>query len=287
MKCLISLFAVFLFSYNSIIAQTPEQLKSWLPEVEGWSISDKTEVFNPDNLFDRINGSAPLFLENNFREMTSMEYTKGDDYITIQAYRHATPEDAFGMYASERSSDLDFLPIGGEAQGDGENMYFFAGNIYVKMSASTSQDIRVVLKQIAGDLANKIDSQATYPLVIKAFPSDGIVQHTTAYITSNYIGHEFLKGVYTSQYDVNNQKFQLFVIDAKDEAGAKAILHRYFTFTKQPLDFSQGYLTIKDRYNGDIPALWKGQYILGIFSENGGTIADAKNILDKLSANLK
>lgn len=44
--------------------------------------------------------------------MTSMEYKKGADYITIQAYRHATPEDAFGMYSSERSSDLEFLPVG-------------------------------------------------------------------------------------------------------------------------------------------------------------------------------
>ena len=70
------------------------------------------EVFNPDNLFDRINGAAPLFIENNFREMTSMEYKKGSEYITIQAYRHATPEDAFGMYAAERSSDLAYLPVG-------------------------------------------------------------------------------------------------------------------------------------------------------------------------------
>ena len=127
MKQINYLLLFFLLSFCSLKAQTPDELKSWLPSVDGWTISGEIEVFNPDNLFDRINGAAPLFLENNFREMTSMEYKKGTDYITIQAYRHATPEDAFGMYSSERSSDLEFLPVGGEAQGDKTNLYFFAG----------------------------------------------------------------------------------------------------------------------------------------------------------------
>jgi hypothetical protein len=99
------IFGILLFSVFKLSAQTSEQLKSWLPNVDGWELFPETEVFNPDNLFDRINGAAPLFIENNFREMTSMEYKKGDDYITIQAYRHASPEDAFGMYASERSTE--------------------------------------------------------------------------------------------------------------------------------------------------------------------------------------
>lgn len=90
------LLLLFLLPVCPLKAQTPDELKSWLPAVTGWTISDEVEVFNPDNLFDRINGAAPLFIENNFREMTSMEYKKGADYITIQAYRHATPEDAFG-----------------------------------------------------------------------------------------------------------------------------------------------------------------------------------------------
>lgn len=90
------LLLLFLLPAGLLSAQTPAELKSWLPAVDGWTVSDEVEVFGPDNLFDRINGAAPLFLENNFREMTSMEYKKGTDYITIQAYRHATPEDAFG-----------------------------------------------------------------------------------------------------------------------------------------------------------------------------------------------
>ncbi|SBV91467.1 DUF6599 family protein [uncultured Dysgonomonas sp.] len=274
---------LFYCAVYSVSAQTPAELKSWLPAIEGWAISDKIEIFEPDNLFDRINGAAPLYLENNFREMTQMEYTRGDDYISIQAYRHASPEDAFGMYASERSSELKFFPIGGEAQGDNSGIFFFAGNIYVKMWSSAQENVSETMRAIATHLAGSIDATAGYPPVVNAFPKENMIPHTEAYVTANYIGHTFLNMVYTAKYKIDSETCQAFVVDAKSADGAKDILNKYFAFTKQPLDFVEGNLIIKDRYNGDIPAIWKGQYIIGVFSENGDKIAGADIILGKIS----
>lgn len=284
-KYLNFVFVVFFCSICSVVAQTPEELQSWLPEIEGWEISKEVEVFDPDNLFNRINGAAPLFIENNFREMTSMEYTRGSDYITIQAYRHATPEDAFGMYASERSSGLRFFPIGGEAQGDDGNIYFYAGNIYVKMWSNSSGNAGTVLQVIAKGLADKINPEATYPFLFKTFPVEGKISHTEAYITSNYIGHEFLKKVYTIEYKKNGQTFQVFLMDAETKQAAKEILDKYFTFTTQSLDVQEGFLMIKDKYNGNIPAYWQDRYIMGIFPEND-MVTEADSFLKEMAGNL-
>jgi hypothetical protein len=272
MKNILYCGIISLFCFvGQAFAQTPGQLHAGLPAVEGWTISPDIEVFNRDNLYERINGAAPLFLENNFQEMTSVEYTKEDDYITIQAYRHATPEDAFGMYASERSSDMTHYPgIGGEAQGDGYGLFFFSGCIYVKMSASNeSEDIRKALQEIAKGLAEKIDPQAGYPVLFGSFPEEGLIPYTEAYITLNYIGHEFLKPVYTANYVFNEKEMQAFVIDGQTPEKAQQILQDYFKFTKQNADFAEGDLLIKDRYNGNIPVVWRGQYITGAFSEKG------------------
>lgn len=253
------------------LSQTPQELKSDLPPVEGWTVTPEIEVFNRDNLYERINGAAPLFLENNFQEMTSMVYAKGEDYITIQAYRHATPEDAFGMYASERSTDMAFYPgIGGEAQGDGYGLYFFSGCVYVKISTGNEgEDFIAAMLQIAKGLAGKIDPKASYPPIFAKFPKQGAIPHTEAYITSNYIGHEFLKPVYTVNYEFDGKKFQVFALDAKTAENAKKILTAYYAFAKQPEEFSEGNLLVNDRYNGAIPVIWKGQYIIGAFNERG------------------
>lgn len=286
MKQINYLLLFFLLPFCSLIAQTPDELKSWLPPVDGWTVSGEVEVFNPDNLFDRINGAAPLFLENNFREMTSMEYKKGADYITIQAYRHATPEDAFGMYSSERSSDLEFLPVGGEAQGDRANLYFFARNMYLKMWSNASGDVSKELQVIGKALAEKIDAGAGYPPVIRLFPEQGKIPHSAAYITSNYIGHEFLRAVYTMKYEKDGQPFQLFVLDGGSSDGVKDVLTQYMAFTKQSDELKEGELLVKDRYNGDIPVLWKGRYLVGVYNENGDMIAGTDVLLKELAEKL-
>jgi hypothetical protein len=252
---------------------------SWMPAVAGWEIAEP-EVFNPDNLFDRIDGAAPLFLENNFREMTSVDYRKGDDYITIQAYRHASPADAFGMYASERSTELAHLPcIGGEAQGDAENLFFFAGNIYVKMASHSDSPVEQTLQTIAQGLAGRIDPQAAYPVLVKAFPQEGKRPFSETYITSGYIGHDFLRSVYTAAYEKDGQTFQLFILDGESPQGVRNVLKAYFAFTGQSPDFGEGELTIEDRYNGTIPVIWKGRYLMGAYSENGDTAGGAKVLL--------
>ena len=258
------------------LAQTPDELFNTLPTVPGWNISPEKEIFDRSNLYERINGAAPLFLENNFEEMTSMEYTQGDKYITIQAYRHATPNDAFGMYASERSPDMSFYSgIGGEAQGDGYGLFFFSGCMYVKMMASNESDtISEAVLKIAKSTAQQIDPAAGYPPVFDFFPQEGLIPYSKAYVTQNYIGHDFLKPVYLADYEHAGKKFQVFLLDGKTTEGARQILSLYFRFTKQPADFSEGKLLIKDRYNGNIPVVWKGQYILGAFDEKGDDFSE-------------
>lgn len=262
--------------FNPAISQTPQELHSFLPKVAGWTIVSDIEIFDRTNLYNRINGAAPLFFENNFEEMTSMEYSKGDDYITIQAYRHATPEDAFGMYASERSNDMQYFDIGGEGQGDAYGIFFFSGSIYVKMfSNNEGEDISKAMLAIAKGLADKIDADATYPNIFKRFPQEGKVLYSEAYFTQNYIGHEFLKPVYTANYNVDGKKFQLFLIDAKTHNGVESILKDYFAFTKQTSPLVEGKLMIEDRYNGNIPVVWKGQYLMGAYDENGEDFPEA------------
>ncbi|MDR3309378.1 MAG: hypothetical protein LBS80_05440 [Tannerella sp.] len=277
---------IYFVSLGLIIAatalgQSPEKIFAWLPEVASWKKPADKEVFDPENLFDRINGSAPLFLENGFREMTTFDYTQGEDYISIQVYRHASPEDAFGMYSSERSTDLAFYDnIGGEGHGDQGSFFFFADSLYVKIHSSKATDATAQAMQlIAQTIASKAVPKASYPPLFRSFPKDGKIPYTEAFITSNYIGHEFLKKVYVSQYKQGDVVFQLFVIDAGTSEAAKEILNQYFKFTKQTETFKEGELLVKDRFNGDIPLRWQGRYIIGIYNENGQTIPKAQEIL--------
>ncbi|MDR0835056.1 MAG: hypothetical protein LBN11_00540 [Tannerella sp.] len=276
--------SVFILITPIFYAQTPDEMMSWLPEISGWQKPMAKEVFDSDHLFDRINGAAPLFIENGFQEMTTADYKQGDDYITFQIYRHDTPENAFGMYSSERSPELTFYPIGGEAHGDNESFFFFNGSLYVKIRSNKSSDgVGEALKKIAEAFVANSGVKASLPKIFEYFPQKNKIPNEETYITSNFIGHEFLNKVYVCKYKAETDiPYQLFVIKAESPKSAKGILNSYFGYTKQSLNFKEGFLTVKDKYNGDIPCVWKGNYIIGIYNENGDNVPKAKEIIESV-----
>ena len=275
------------------VAQTPAEIKAKLPQIAGWTIDDETvEVFNPNNLYDRINGAAPGFILLGFNELTALEYVKdvnGDDlppYISIQVYRHATHEDAFGIYASERPSESNFLTIGAEGYQEGSMLNFFVDNLYVKIeSPLTDDDVVKTVRQIAQEFGSNINPQPVFPAQLQMFPAENKIEHSELYISTGFLGHEFLSNAFTVNYELSGKKYQLFIIDAGSVEQANATLTRYLQFTRQDLSLSEGRLTINDRYNGDLECLWKGQYILGIVNDNNALL-NADDVLKETEKKL-
>ncbi len=281
----IILFWAFVLT-QLITAQTPSELKAKLPQITGWSLDSNVETFDPNNLYERINGAAEGFLLYNFKELTAFVYNKingGDDeYITIQVYRHATPNDAFGVYAAERPSESNFSNIGAEGYQEGSMLNFFVDCLYVKMeSPASSDEVTKTIEQIARKFGDQVNPAAKFPANLRYFPTENKIPHSEQYIPSGFLGHEFLNQAFVTGYNASGKKYQMFIIDAGTTAEAKTVLEKYYQFTKQTSKLREGRLTIKDRYNGNLECQWKGQYIWGIINEKDAPVK-ADNVLKEV-----
>ena len=260
------------------VAQTPTELKAKLPQIAGWTINETIEVFDSDNLYDRINGAAPGFILFGFKELTVFEYNqKGNDdnktYITVQVYRHATAEDAFGIYASERPSGSHFSAIGTEGYQEGSMLNFFIDGLYVKMeSPSTDDAVAKAIRKIAQEFEKNLNLSFDFPKQLQTLPANNKIPYSELYIPSGFLGHDFLNKAFTANYQVSGKTYQLFIMDVGSVDQAKAMLTKYVQFTKQKLRLREGRLTIKDRFNGDIECQWKGQYIWGIVNDSNAPV---------------
>ena len=288
MMRIIGLILAFAIGQN-IIAQTPDELKSKLPQIFGWNLDTKVETFNPDNLYERINGAAEGFLMYNFREMIVFVYNKTnggeDEYITIQAYVHATPDDAFGVYAAERPTDTNFNDIGAEGYQEGSMLNFFVDRMYVKIeSPSSSDDVVKAIEQIARKFGDNVNPDAGYPVGLQHLPETNKISHTEQYIPRGFLGHEFLNRAFVATYQVSGKKYQVFIINAGSIADAFETVTKYYSFTKQAGKIQEGRLTFKDRYNGNLECQWKGQYLWGIVNTGGASIK-IDNILKETGKN--
>jgi hypothetical protein len=267
-------------------AQTPAELRAMLPPADGWTLSDKVEVFNRDNLFDRINGAADAFLICNFEEMTTLDYLKdgSKSYVTLQMYRHATPDDAFAIYSAERTPDMTFMDIGAEGYRADGIVYFLSGSMYVKLSTSDeSAGTAAMMEKVARALAVKIDAKAALPGLLRVFPAKDKQPRSEVYIVESFMGHKFLHSAYRASYAKDGKEYHLFVIDGKTKAGAEKMLVDYLKFSKQPENPSEGLLTVHDRFNGDIPMLWRGRYLFGLVNDSGAQV-DTGALLEQVAA---
>lgn len=117
--------AMVLIAANMIAAASavslPEQSAGSIPvlTIEGWERTGDVEVFEGKGLYGYINGGAEIFLQYGFKELAVTRYARVEDgdqnagtsrTVTLEIYRMASPEEAFGIFSVRRSGNETVAP---------------------------------------------------------------------------------------------------------------------------------------------------------------------------------
>lgn len=79
---------ILLFNVTSIFPQTSDSI-----------VVNRERIFTGKSLYGFMNGGSDLFFEYGFKELKALDVTyKGESY-SIEIYKMATPEDAYGIYS--------------------------------------------------------------------------------------------------------------------------------------------------------------------------------------------
>lgn len=257
----------------SAFAQDPIEF----PELKRWDLKVSSDVYTPDNLWDLINGAAESYLAYDFVDLHLADY-QSKDGITIHAevYRHSSLNNAFGIYSSERSPEYDFIALGGEGYLDEGVLNCFSGPYYIKLY-STDDDpaVQEALEKVGKSIVKSLGEGNFLPELLGIFPDTGKLPYSEHYIAQNFLGFDFLHSAFTAEYE---QGYKFFLIEGQDAGEILKMVSAYLSFTKQDIDPSEELsFTIKDKYNGDIPVIISGEYLVGI--QDGGDTENMKSVL--------
>ncbi|HBB16591.1 MAG TPA: hypothetical protein DCZ97_06125, partial [Syntrophus sp. (in: bacteria)] len=185
--------------------------------------------------------------------------------VVVEAYRHRTPRDAFGIYSQERLPDGNFIEIGAQGYIDKNILNFVCGSYYVKLNSfDTGAEDREVLQAIAKKVAEGLGEKGGLPSRLSAFPLEGKKGNSEKYLTRNFLGYTFFNSAYTADYEVAGKVFRLFLIEAADRQEGRSIIQKYLRQVKNPeREVSEGRYTVSDPHHGVIDLFWKGAYIWG------------------------
>ncbi len=272
-----------------------QALLALLPQdnaVSGWTMKSEARFFNPDDLFEYINGAAENYLNYGFQRVVTAEYSHPQmaSEAVLEIYEMKDALNAFGIYASELNPDSEFLEIGAEGYIGGTALHFWSGPYYSKITVFEESDaLKAEMKNIAESLSEKMGpADAAFP-EISGFPAEGLIPHSIRYLPKDILGQASLEHGFEARYRRGNDEYKLVVAAPGDSETAKEALAGYRRFIssngkilREVASPGDGGFLGEDSYYGNMAALRSGNRIVIAL---GGPSADFA--LSQASAYLK
>ena len=235
--------------------------------------------YNPESLYQYIDGGADLYLLYGFKNLLHRDLKSGAAELTVDIYEMDRTEDAFGIYAAERSSGYTFVSIGAEGYRDKGALNFLQDHYYVKLSGSGAT-VDALLDQLARLLSGRIGGTRTLPALLEKFPREHQVPHSQQYVRTDPLGHAFLAPAYIVAYAQGKQESKLIVSVANNPQEAKSRLDQLAKHFKQSgecasaPEMGEGGIRARNNYEGRLIARTRGRYVIALLNppENGAEI---------------
>ena len=156
-------------------------------EANGWVANADVREYNRKTLFKYIDGGAELYLAFRFRKAYVYTYAKADEPdVIMEVYDMSTPEDAFGVFTSERVGEE--IGIGHGSEYEAGLLRFFKGRFFVSiMARDETPESRKTVLALGRAVADSIQSIGEKPELLSRLPSKGLIESSIRYFYDHNI----------------------------------------------------------------------------------------------------
>ena len=286
---LISAFAIGTSAQSS----SQRNLAGLLPNPLPSQTVPQSEVvfYNPETLYKYMDGGADAFLLYDFRVLLHQDLRVKDTDLSVDIFDMSTPENAFGMYASERSPSYHYISIGAEGYDNEGILNFLQGPYYVKLAAfgtSASAVLDQFATIISSNISLKIKTEASLPAALNLLPPANRKSHSEQFLLKDPLGHAFLGPAYLARYNFDDRESTLLLSIASNPAEAQnrlKLLAEHFTSTGQcepAPEFGDGAIRASNTFEGSAIARTKGRYLVLLINPVSGAEKVFKDTLQRL-----
>jgi hypothetical protein len=270
--------AAILMSVGTAAAQMPP-----CTAVPGWTQYGPARSYEPDNLFDYMDGNAEAYLLYHFVGMKGITCQSGDATLNIDISEMADAEFAYGMFTSTRDPRLPIEKIGVSGQITQRKGFFVKDKYYVEISANPEKDFSATLRAFLSIIEKNIQGRSTLPDPFGWFPTENLTPDSIRLVPESVLGLRLLKSGYVAQYQAGKG---FLVRESSPEAAAQvfAKLKERFAQTT-PVRIADEAFTATDKYLNGMCVFRKGSFIGGLANLPAGRDGVAET--EKLAANVK
>jgi hypothetical protein len=234
--------------------------------------------YSSSTLYEYMDGGADAFQAYDVQALFHRQFRSGPAEVMVDIFDMGTLENAFGMYAAERSPKREFLAIGVEGYRGKSTLNFFQQRYYVKLLA-LGEGADVALQQFATAISGRIGGDKAFPALLSTLPDARRKPRTERYMRTDPLGHPFLGPAFQAAYGLDGGEATLMVsvgTSAADAVSRLKSLEDHFRRTGQwgpAPDFGNGAVRGSNSYEGSLVAAARGRYVLILLNPPPGSTA--------------
>jgi len=201
----------------------------------GFETLSKTEVYKPENLYEKINGKAPLYTESGFEKLSTQRFVSRDRenlWMELFVYDMAALRNAFSVYSMQRRAEAELFPPMRFAYKTGNALYFVHGKYYIELvGSSESGELLRAMAEVARKIrANLTIDYDTGIAELALFPQENLRREGIKLYLANAFGFEGLTNTFTARYSSGDNGLTAFLSRCSDPKQAQLTAESYYNF---------------------------------------------------------
>jgi hypothetical protein len=252
--------------------------------VPGFSPQGEARSYDPETLFDYMNGNSEGYFAYGFTLMKGVTCVNAaGDQLVIDVSEMGDPDRAWGFFVTNRDQRSPVEPIGSGGQVLPRRATFAKGRHYAEIAASPDRDHREALRAFVRALEARIPGDGRVPDAVSWFPREGLDPESIRMVPESVLGLRMLKSGFIGQYAAG----RAFVVpEASPEAAAatmEKLRARFASASPAPGVGDEGF-SAQDQYLARLVVFRKGPRVAGV--ANAAVDADATALAKALLGRL-
>lgn len=192
------------------------------------------ETFAPDDLFNKIDGKADLYLTAGFVQLRCQRFAlkaTNDVWMEWFVYDMGAQPQAFSVFSLQRRAEAQALDLTEFAYKTQNALFFVCGRYYVEaVTAMPTEPMMSAMLAMARQFVAANPPGATRIPELKLFPPENLEAGSQGLQVADAFGFDQFTNVFTAKYRVNNADVLAFLETTKTPADAAALRAAYRSF---------------------------------------------------------
>jgi hypothetical protein len=193
------------------------------------------EVYDPDNLYEKINGQAEGYLEYKFEKLRVQSFGSGGQPIMdIYDYDMGRPINAFGIFALQRNAGADGVPFTEDGYREASGVFFQKGRHYIQIQAlDTGEKVIAAMDAASRALYDALPEELGALGGKARLPKAGQRPGSIEYNISDAFGIPGLTDVFQARYLFEGKDQTFFVMTPEEAETATKAFETFKKFAGQ------------------------------------------------------